>query len=150
MEIVNKTILSFQINHNLFAVDALQVDHILEVPAVITKVPNTPSFMKGIINLHGTIIPVVDIKTMMGEEDIIVNNEDRAIVVINPSEAQGSKFGIIVDMVKEVLEINDKNLTETYFDGSKGMIGSYEGTLIQNDTVIHVVDIMHLVEIIEK
>lgn len=149
MENKNKTILSFQINENVFAVDALQVAHILEIPGKITKVPNTPGFVKGIINLHGNIIPVIDMRIIMDQE-IGVANADNAIVVINPAQIQDSRFGIMVDMVKEVLEIKSDDLKETILEGKKGMIETFEGTLLQNDTFIHVIDINHLAEVIEK
>lgn len=149
MENVNKTILSFQINENVFAVDALQVAHILEVPSIITKVPNTPDHLIGIINLHGNIIPVVDMRIIM-DEVIGEANADNAIIVINPAEIQDSKFGLMVDLVREVLEINSNDLKETILEGRKGMIENFEGTLFQNDTFIHIIDINHLAEIIEK
>lgn len=149
MENVNKTILSFQINENVFAVDALQVAHILEVPSIITKVPNTPNHLIGVINLHGNIIPVVDMRIIM-DEVVGEANADNAIIVINPAEIQDSKFGLMVDLVREVLEINSNDLKETILEGRKGMIENFEGTLFQNDTFIHIIDINHLAEIIEK
>lgn len=149
MENADKTILSFQIKENVFAVDALQVAHILEVPPAITRVPNTPGFMKGVINLHGNIIPVVDMRIIM-EEEIGEANADNAIIVINPSENQDARFGIMVDMVKEVLEIETANLQETVLEGRKGMVESYEGTLLYEGTFIHLIDANHLAEIIEK
>jgi purine-binding chemotaxis protein CheW len=149
MENVNKTILSFQIRENVLAVDALQVAHILEVPAIITRVPNTPEFVRGVINLHGNIIPVIDMRIIMDVE-VGEANADNAIVVINPSDIADSKFGLMVDLVREVLEINTNDLKETILEGRKGMIENYEGTLLQNNTFIHLIDINHLAEIIEQ
>lgn len=149
MENADKTILSFQINENLFAIDALQVVHILEVPPAITRVPNTPGFMQGVINLHGNIIPVVDMRIIM-EETVGETNADNAIIVINPTDNQDARFGIMVDMVKEVLEINTSNLQETILEGKKGLVESYEGTLLYEGSFIHLIDVNHLAEIIEK
>lgn len=149
MENANKTILSFQIKDNIFAIDALQVAHILEVPETITKVPNTADFIKGVINLHGNIIPVVDMRVLM-DSKVGEANIDNAIVVVNPIEIQDSRFGIIVDMVKEVLEINTADLKETILEGKKGVIESFEGTLLFDNSFIHVIDIKHLAEIIEQ
>ena len=56
MKALDKIYLSFQIDKDIFAVDALKVDHILELPSHITKVPNTPEYMKGIIILLLTSI----------------------------------------------------------------------------------------------
>jgi purine-binding chemotaxis protein CheW len=149
MENANKTILSFQIKDNVFAIDALQVIHILDVPEKITKVPNTPEFITGVINLHGNIIPVIDMRVLMDSE-IGKATIDNAIVVINPIEIQDARFGLIVDMVKEVLEINSADLKETILEGKKGVIESFEGTLLLDNSFIHVIDINHLAEIIEQ
>ncbi len=149
MEAHDITLLSFQIQEDTFAVDALQVDHILEVPPVITMVPNTPSFMKGVINLHGNIIPVVDMRIILEKEDI-TNGADTSIIVISPTDQQDARLGILVDMVKEVIETKREKLTETVLEGKKGMIDSFDGTLVLNDEFIHVIDIKNLTEIVVK
>jgi len=149
MEAQNITLLSFQIHEDSFAVDALQVDHILEIPPHITKVPNTPEFMKGVINLHGNIIPVVDMRHILDKKDI-TNSADTSIIVINPTDQEDSRLGIIVDMVKEVIEAKRENLKETVLEGNKGMIESFEGTLISNNEFIHIINIKNLTEVVTK
>lgn len=149
MEAHDITLLSFQIQEDTFAVDALQVDHILEVPTVITSVPNTPSFMKGVINLHGNIIPVVDMRIILDKTDI-TNGADTSIIVINPSDQLDARLGVLVDMVKEVIETKRELLKETVLEGKKGMIDTFEGTLVLNDEFIHVIDIKNLTEVVIK
>lgn len=149
MEAHDITLLSFQIQEDTFAVDALQVDHILEVPPFITAVPNTPSFMKGVINLHGNIIPVVDMRIILDKENI-TNGADTSIIVINPSDQQDARLGVLVDMVKEVIETKREYLKETVLEGKKGMIDSFDGTLVLNNEFIHVIDINNLTEVIVK
>jgi purine-binding chemotaxis protein CheW len=149
MEVNNRTFLSFQIGEDTFAVDALFVDHILEVPSRITKVPNTPDYMKGVINLHGNIVPVADMRIVMDCDDVTRNN-DNSIIVINPLGDLESRLGILVDMVKEVIETNDSALKETVMEGKKGIVESFEGTLVQDAEFIHIIDIKNLTEIIEK
>jgi purine-binding chemotaxis protein CheW len=149
MEAHDITLLSFQIQKDTFAVDALQVDHILEVPPVITSIPNTPPFMKGVINLHGNIIPVVDMRIILDRKDI-VNGADTSIIVINPSDQQDARLGFLVDMVKEVIETKSELLKETVLEGKKGMIDSFEGTLVLNGEFIHVIDIKNLTDVIVK
>src|SRR5690554_825827 len=149
METQNMTLLSFQIQDDLFAVDALQVDHILELPPKITAVPNTPHYMKGIINLHGNIIPVADMRLIMGKEDK-GNGADTSIIVLNPSETQDARVGILVDVVQEVIETRKEALKETITEGKKGKIEHFEGTLVYKEDFVHVINIAHLCEIIEK
>jgi len=148
MEVQDKTLLSFQIQNDIFAVDALKVDHILELPPVITSVPNTPEFMKGIINLHGNIVPVADMRVIMGCENF-TNGTDTSIIVLNPTGEQDDKIGFLVDMVQEVFEYKSSELKETVLQGKKGMLDSFEGTLLKNGNFIHVIDIKNLTHLIE-
>jgi len=143
------TILSFKIRENVFAVDALHVIHILEVPDEITKIPNTSNFMKGVINHHGNIIPVADMRIIM-EEEVKENSKENAIIIINPEYAPEVRFGIYVDMISEVIEIKPDDLRETVLDSKRGMIDTYIGTIFHKGTFIHIIDIMHLSEIIDK
>ncbi len=143
-----KTYLSFQISQDTFAVDALKVDHIMEVPSVITKIPNTQEYMMGIVNLHGNIIPVVDMRIIMRVENII-DGEDVSIIVINPDDDQETRLGVIVDAVKEVHEVEKEDLKETILAGVQSAISSFEGTYSKEDEFIHVIDIKSFIETIE-
>ncbi len=105
--------------------------------------------MKGIINLHGNIIPVVDMRILLDKKDI-TNGADTSIIVINPSEQQDARLGVLVDMVKEVIETKREYLKETVLEGKKGMIDAFEGTLVLNDEFIHVIDIKNLTEVVVK
>jgi purine-binding chemotaxis protein CheW len=143
------TILSFKIKDNIFALDALQVIHILEVPEAITAVPNTPNFMTGVINHQGNIIPVVDMRIIMDAETEEKRKEN-SIIIINPAHATDIKIGILVDMICEVIEIKPEDVKETVMDSKKGMIESYEGTILHKGIFIHIIDIKHLSEIIDN
>jgi len=143
------TILSFKIRDNIFAIDALQVIHILEVPEAITSVPNTPNFVTGVINHQGNIIPVIDMRIIM-EEEIEEKNKNNSIIIINPSHATDLKLGILVDMICEVIEIKPEDVRETVMDSKKGMIEYYEGTILHKGTFIHIIDIKHFSVIIDN
>lgn len=150
MEAKEITLLSFQIREDNFAVDAMQVLHILDYKTVrLTPVPNTPDLMLGIINLHGNIIPVVDMRVIMEKEDLSTGS-DASIIVLNPEGQEDAVIGILVDMVKEVIETKDDQLQETVLEGKKGLIDSFLGTLVFNNHFIHVIDINNLIETIEK
>jgi len=143
------TILSFKIKDNIFALDALQVIHILEVPENITSVPNTAEFMTGVINHQGNIIPVIDMRIIM-EEEIGEKNKNNSIIIINPTHLIDIKFGILVDMICEVIEIKQEDVKETILDSKKGMIESYVGTILHKEQFIHIIDIKHLSVIIDN
>lgn len=137
------TLLSFKLDDESFALDAMKVNHILEVPE-ITRIPDTPDFMKGVLNLHGNIIPVVDLRLMMGFPGAEFTN-DTAIVVINPDDQQDSSLGIIVDMVKEVVEMDGLEIKTTVVDKEESMLKNFHGTFSMDDQFVHIIDIEELV-----
>jgi purine-binding chemotaxis protein CheW len=93
-------LVSFKIGKEEFAVDILSVQEINKMTQ-ITKVPNTPDFIEGVINLRGRIIPIVDLRTRLGLEKKEHDKDTRIIVV----ELENSTTGFIVDAVNEVIRI---------------------------------------------
>jgi purine-binding chemotaxis protein CheW len=73
----------------------------------ITRVPNTPDFVVGVINLRGKVIPIIDLRARLGMPDRAYDKDTRIIVV----ELEGKVIGFIVDKVNEVLRIS-KSITE--------------------------------------
>lgn len=99
-------LVSFNIDNEEFGIDILKVEEIIRIIS-ITKIPNAPDFVEGVINLRGRVIPVIDLRTRLKREKKPHDNNTRVIVV----EVNGITVGFIVDSVKEVLRI-PKNITE--------------------------------------
>jgi purine-binding chemotaxis protein CheW len=99
-------LVSFEIGEEEFGVDILKVQEINRMIAV-TQVPNTPSYVDGVINLRGKVIPVVDLRSRLGMERKEHDKNTRIIVV----ELRGQIIGFVVDAVSEVLRI-PKSVTE--------------------------------------
>ncbi|PKL81803.1 MAG: chemotaxis protein CheW [Ignavibacteriae bacterium HGW-Ignavibacteriae-3] len=93
-------IVSFKIGDEEYGVDILNVQEINKMTA-ITKVPNSPVFVEGVINLRGRIIPVIDFRTRLKLSRKAHDKETRIIIV----EFDGITLGFIVDSVSEVLRI---------------------------------------------
>ena len=93
-------LVSFKIGAEEFGVDILKVQEINKMTS-ITKVPNAPDFVEGVINLRGRVIPIIDLRTRLGLEKIEHTKDTRIIVV----ELDGKTVGFIVDAVNEVLRI---------------------------------------------
>jgi len=87
---------------------ALPVDHIgaIERMHQITRVPETASFVKGVINLRGVIIPVIDLRKRFDIEEAAVTNESRMIIV----NLNGIEVGIIVDAANDVIDIPKESI----------------------------------------
>lgn len=99
-------LVSFNIENEEYGIDILRVEEIIRIIS-ITKIPNAPNFIEGVINLRGKVIPVIDLRTRLNRTKKSHDNNTRVIVV----EVSGMTVGFIVDSVKEVLRI-PKNITE--------------------------------------
>lgn len=99
-------LVTFHIGDEEFAIDILNIQGINRM-VEITKVPNSPDFVKGIINLRGQVIPIIDLRIRMGLPQKVYDKDTRFIVV----EIINKTIGFIVDNVNEVLRINS-NITE--------------------------------------
>lgn len=93
-------LVSFKIGNEEFGVDILKVQEINRMMQ-ITKVPNAPDFVDGVINLRGRIIPIIDLRIRLGMEKKEHDKSTRIVVV----ELEGKTVGFIVDEVSEVLRI---------------------------------------------
>lgn len=94
-------LVSFVVENEEFGVDILKVQEIIR-PIEITRVPNAPSFVEGVINLRGRIIPVVDLRQRFGFEPRPHDKSTRIVVV----ELRDKVIGFMTDAVKEVIRIS--------------------------------------------
>lgn len=96
--------LTFQLEGEVFAADVSQIREILDY-SKITKVPKTPDFLRGVINLRGSVVPVVDMRLKMGMS-AIEKTVDTCIVVMEiHADDETTVMGALVDSVQEVFEI---------------------------------------------
>lgn len=100
-------LVSFTIGDEEFGVDILKVQEINRMVEV-TRVPNSPPYIEGVINLRGKVIPIVDLRTRFSIPKINWGKNTRIIVV----ELDGKVIGFVVDAVREVLRI-PQSITET-------------------------------------
>jgi purine-binding chemotaxis protein CheW len=96
--------LTFQLGDEVFALDVSRVREILEFTR-ITQVPKTPDYMKGVINLRGNVVPVVDMRLKLGLAETIKTVDTCIVVVEVLSEGENIVMGALVDSVQEVIEI---------------------------------------------
>lgn len=93
---------AFYLNDEEYAVDALNVQEIIEL-STITRIPHLPPFLLGVVNLRGSIIPVVDLKLKFGMRDGGSRRHTSVIV----TEFSAGVMGLVVDSVSDVLRIPD-------------------------------------------
>ena len=91
--------LTFFLANEEYALQILTVHEIIGMMPV-TRVPRTPDFIRGVLNLRGRVIPVVDLRIRFGME--VVENQDVCIIVV---QVRGIQMGIVVDRVSEVVMV---------------------------------------------
>jgi purine-binding chemotaxis protein CheW len=101
-------LVGFMIGKEYFGVDILMVQEIIR-STPITSVPNSPDFIEGVINLRGSIIPVIDLRKRLNISKNLknLNQDDTWIMIL---DVEGRVTGFIVDKVTEVLKIHDESI----------------------------------------
>jgi purine-binding chemotaxis protein CheW len=114
-----RTLLVFDLVGEHCGLDVNLVREIVHVPPRITRVPNAPHYVRGVINLRGTVIPVLDCAMKMGGSYTDNTSESRIVV----AEFEGIQFGVLVDGVREVRTVAD-SLIETGDASKNDAIGA--------------------------
>jgi purine-binding chemotaxis protein CheW len=96
--------LSFMLDNEVFAVDIAKVREVLELTN-ITKVPRTPDFMRGVINLRGSVVPVVDMRLKFGMPPTATTVNTCIIIVEIVHDDEVTVMGALADSVREVMEL---------------------------------------------
>ena len=110
--------LSFKLGEEEFAAHVSKVLSIMEMTK-ITKVPKSPEYMKGAINLRGQVLPVVDTRIKFGMTPTEFTKNTCIIVMEVEMEGEHVQVGTLVDSVQEVLEINEDQIQPPPSIGSK-------------------------------
>ena len=136
--------LTFALANEEYGLEILKVREIIGYME-ITAVPQTPSYVKGVINLRGQVIPVVDLRAKFGMETTDTTEETCIIVVETGQEGRSFSTGIVVDHVEEVLDIAGEDIEEAPQFGSAvntdfilgmGKIGESVKILLDIDRVL--------------
>ena len=127
--------LTFTLADEVFAVDVARVREILEMPS-ITKVPQVPDFMLGVINLRGCVVPVIDLRQKFGMQETAQTVNTCIIVVEVAMDGENTVLGSLADSVQEVIEMEPSQIeaaphigTNLKTDFIKGM-GKHEGRFV--------------------
>ena len=101
--------LTFKLADEVFALDVAKVREILEITS-ITKVPQTPAFMRGVINLRGSVVPVIDMRLKFGMSPIEQTVNTCIIVVEISMDGDTTVLGALADSVQEVVEMEPDSI----------------------------------------
>lgn len=96
--------LTFALGSEMFAVGTLSVKEIIEY-GQLTEVPMMPDFIRGVINLRGAVVPVIDLSARFGRSATQITRRTCIVIIEVPTGEETHDIGVVVDAVSEVLEI---------------------------------------------
>jgi len=144
--------LTFKLAAEEYGLEILKVQEIIQMQA-ITRIPRTPEFVRGVINLRGKVIPVVDLRRKFSIDSIEDTERTCIIVVQIRSHDHVLIMGVIIDEVREVLDIPEASIEDAPAFGSSidtefilgmGKIGQTVKILLDIDKVLSVQELQHL------
>jgi purine-binding chemotaxis protein CheW len=132
--------LTFKLDQELFALDIGKVREVLDFTS-ITKVPQTPDYMRGVINLRGSVVPVVDLRLKFGMT--MAEHTVNTCIIIVEVELDGEKvvMGAMADAVQEVLDLEPDQIEPPPRIGVKLNTDFIRGMGKHNDQFIIILDI---------
>lgn len=137
--------LSFFLAGEEYGVDILRVQEIKCWDSA-TEVPNSPAYLKGVINLRGIIVPVVDLRLRFGLEEIDYTETTVVIVLRVENAGKERTIGFIVDAVSDVYSIESDLLQAPPEMGDSIDLDFVKGLTAINDNMVVLLDIDHLVD----
>jgi purine-binding chemotaxis protein CheW len=144
--------LTFRLEDEEYGLEILKVQEIIQMQSV-TKVPRTPEYVRGVINLRGKVIPVIELRKKFNIDDFEDTEKTCIIVVQIQSISTLIVMGIIIDEVKEVLDIKSENIEETPAFGvsidtdfilGMGKIGNSVKILLDIDKILSAQEIISI------
>lgn len=131
--------LTFQLGEELYGVDILRVQEIKGYTTV-TKIPNTPAHIKGVLNLRGTIVPIVELRTKFGMPMIDYTMFTVIVVVV----VRERIMGLVVDSVSDVLNISKQDIQAPPEFGAKVDVSVLTGIGKSGDKLVALLNIDRL------
>ncbi len=132
--------LTFKLDEEVFALDISKVREVLEYTSV-TKVPQTPEFMKGVINLRGHVVPVVDLRLKFGMQEAEKTVNTCIIIVEVSVDDDTAVLGALADSVQEVLELEPDQIEPAPKIGTRLKTDFIKGMGKRDEQFIMILDI---------
>lgn len=152
-QVINKVLveqeyLTFILDDEEFGIDILCVQEIKGWTPV-TEIPNTPDYLKGVINLRGVIVPIVDLRERFNLSAIDYGPTTVVIVLRAESEGKEVVVGIVVDAVSEVYKLDDENIRDAPNLGSSVDSRFLKGMATIDEKIIILLDSEKLLDVNE-
>lgn len=132
--------LTFLLNGEQYGLSILQVQEIRGWE-LVTRVPNSPRFVKGVVNLRGNIVPVFDLRLRFGLPPTDYTKETVVIVVRAGKEGEQRSMGLVVDAVSDVLVVKEEQINATPEFGAGVPTENIKGLVTDDDKMVMLLDL---------
>jgi purine-binding chemotaxis protein CheW len=139
----DEQVVVFRLGKEEFGVPIASVQEIVRVPEELTHVPKAPPFVEGVINLRGTVLPVIDLRRRLGLPTVARSDRQRIMVFL----ISNLRTGFIVDSVAEVLRISKASIEASpRLSGDQTKLLARMANLEKQKRLVQLIDPSHLVE----
>jgi purine-binding chemotaxis protein CheW len=149
--------LSFTLGNDDYGIDILRVQEIRGWEEV-RKIPNTPDYIKGVMNLRNTVVPIVDLRIRFGLENI--EYLPTTVIIVLSVELAGEQhvMGVVVDAVSDVIDVNDDEIrkspnfgatVDTKYINGMVMLGKRMVILLNTEKLLNPRELLALAEMSE-
>jgi purine-binding chemotaxis protein CheW len=104
--------LTFELKDMTYGVDILGIKEIIEYGQV-TKIPMAPAYIRGVINLRGNVVPIIDLSVRLGKEPLTASKKTCVIILEVEQDGDAMVLGFVVDSVNEVVDIIEESVEAT-------------------------------------
>jgi len=142
-EAVGEQFLTFTLAGEVYGVDILRVQEI-KGWSPVTRIPNAPGFIKGVMNLRGTIVPIIDLRLRFNLEEVEYT-PTTVVIVLSVRGGSGSRtFGIVVDGVSDVITVADEEIRPAPDFGTAVNTEFIDGLATVADEMVMLLDVDRL------
>jgi purine-binding chemotaxis protein CheW len=149
-EVVQQQYLTFFLADEEYAINIQRVREIIEYTAV-TKVPKVPEWIRGVINLRGSVVPVVDLAVRFGLKERSVTKTTCIVIVEVEQDSERTVMGVIADAVNQVIDLAPKDIEEPPAFGTRvrleylvgmGKLGKKFALILNIDRVLSTAELL--------
>lgn len=149
-EVIQQQYLTFFLAEEEYAINIQRVKEIIEYTTV-TKVPKVPEWIRGVINLRGNVVPVVDLAVRFGLEERPVTKTTCIVVVEVEQDSERTVMGVIADAVNQVIDLAPKDIEDPPAFGTRmrleylfgmGKLGKKFALILKIDSVLSTAELL--------
>lgn len=140
--------LTFLLGGEMFAIEILNIREIIEYGS-LTTVPMMPNFIRGVINLRGAVVPVIDLSVRFGRAPVEVTRRTCIVIIEIENADERQDIGIVVDSVSEVLEIPTSMVEPPPSFGARIRTDFIHGMGKVNDRFVIILNVLNVLSVDE-